>query len=352
MIKESIMKIVSGENLTEREAIGTMNEIMDGEATDAQIAAFIVGLRMKGETVSEITGCAKAMRDHAIRINARANRVVDIDREEINIDEETIVDTCGTGGDGTNTFNISTATAFVVAGAGLTVAKHGNRAVSSSTGSADVLEALGVNLDVTPEKVEECISKIGIGFLYAPLLHSAMKYAIGPRRQIGIRTIFNILGPLTNPARANVQILGVYSQELTEVMARVLGNLGCRRAFVVHGMDSLDEISITGETRVSELTAEGEVRTYSVTPEDFGLKRSSSADIRGGDAKGNAAIIESILKGERGPRRDIVLANAAAAIVAGGKAKDLREGVRVAEESIDSGRALKKLEALKAMTNG
>lgn len=334
MIKSAIAKIVEKEDLTKEEATQVMNEIMEGEATEAQIASFITALRMKGETVEEITSCAQVMREHATFIRS----------------EGTIVDTCGTGGDPLNTFNISTTSAFVVAGAGLKVAKHGNRAVSSQSGSADVISALGVNLEASPEKVEECLNKIGIGFLYAPLLHKAMKYAIGPRRQVGIRTIFNILGPLTNPARANAQVLGVYSPSLTSPLAQVLANLGVKHAFVVYGMDGLDELSITGETKVSEMVNK-KVKDYIVTPEELGLKRASIEDISGGTAKEGAQIILDLLKGKGGPRRDVVLLNASAAIVAGGKANNLPEGIKLAEESIDSGKALEKLELLKEYTN-
>ncbi|MDD5686947.1 MAG: anthranilate phosphoribosyltransferase [Elusimicrobia bacterium] len=348
MIKEAISKIVQKENLSEKEAIEVMTEIMTGQTTEAQIASFITALRMKGETVEEITGCAKVMREHATKITVQKH-VVDIDRDEINIDWETVVDTCGTGGDKTKTFNVSTATAFVVAGCNVVVAKHGNRAVSSKCGSADVLEELGVNLEISSQKVEECINKIGIGFLYAPLLHSAMKYAIGPRRQIGIRTIFNILGPLTNPAGANVQVLGVYSPELTETLAFVLKNLGSKSAFVVHGMDSVDEISITGKTRVSELK-NGEIKTYTITPKDFGLKEAEPEDIAGGDAKENAKIIMDILEGKKGPKRDIVLLNAAVVLTAAGKSKDFKAGIELAEKSIDMGKALRKLDELKKHT--
>ncbi|OGS46047.1 MAG: anthranilate phosphoribosyltransferase [Elusimicrobia bacterium RIFOXYD2_FULL_34_15] len=345
MIKEAIAKIVQRENLTEKEAIDVMTEIMTGQATEAQIASFITALRMKGETIDEITGCAKVMREHATKIKVKKH-AIDIDRDEINIDWETIVDTCGTGGDKTKTFNVSTVTAFVVAGAGVVVAKHGNRAVTSKCGSADVLEELGINLDLTFEKVEECINKIGIGFLYAPMLHSAMKYAIGPRRQISIRTIFNILGPLTNPAGANAQVLGVYSPDLTETLAFVLKNLGSKSAFVVHGIDAIDEISITGKTQISELK-NGIIKTYLIKPEDFGLKRAEPEDIAGGDAKENAKTIIDILEGKKGPKRDIVLLNAAAALTAAGKSSKIKVGIELAEKSIDLGKALKKLEELK-----
>ncbi|MDD5437093.1 MAG: anthranilate phosphoribosyltransferase [Candidatus Omnitrophica bacterium] len=349
MIKEAIDKVVKRIDLSEGEMRSCFEEIMSGKATSAQIGAFVTGLRMKGETVDEITGAARVMREKSIHISAGKN-TVDIDRDDIDIDRETIVDTCGTGGSGTNTFNISTTVAFVVAGCGLKVAKHGNRSASSACGSADVLEALGVRVDVTPDHVQRCILEIGIGFLYAPLFHNAMKYAVEPRREIGIRTIFNILGPLSNPADATSQVLGVYDGKLTEVMARVLKRLGTKRAFVVYGMDTLDEITITGKTRVTELK-DGKVRTYYLTPEKFGLRRARLEDIAGGGAKENAEIVLSVLKGERGPARDIVLMNASAALVSGFKAKDLKTGVKMAAGAIDSGKALDKLLRLVEITN-
>jgi anthranilate phosphoribosyltransferase len=349
MLKMGIQKIVDGKDLSEEEMEAAMEVIMSGRATPAQIGAFITALRLKGETIEEITGAARVMRRKATRI-AVDNSLVSIDREDINLDLETIVDTCGTGGDGTNTFNVSTTTAFVVAGCGLRVAKHGNRSVSSQCGSADVIETLGVKLDVPSKVVEECLSQVGIGFLFAPALHGAMKYAIEPRKEIGIRSIFNILGPLTNPARANVQVLGVYDKKLTAVLAAVLNRLGSRSAFVVYGEDSLDEISITGRTFVSELK-NGEVSTYTVEPEDFGLPRASMEEVKGGDAQENAQIVLSVLSGEPGAKRDIVLLNAAAALVAAGRAVDFNEGIKQAAEAIDSGKALKKLEALKELTN-
>jgi anthranilate phosphoribosyltransferase len=260
-----------------------------------------------------------------------------------------LIDTCGTGGDATGTFNVSTATAFVVAGAGLKVAKHGNRSVSSLCGSADVVETLGINLDLTPQKVARCIDEVGIGFLYAPLLHTAMKHVMAARREMGIRTVFNMLGPLTNPAAANAQIIGVYSPALTEPLARVLAELGTVRAFVVHGADGLDEISNTGESRVSEVR-EGMVRSYTVQPADFGLPRATIGELMGGDREENARIIRALLEGEAGPKRDIVLMNAAAALVAGARARDLKEGVGLAAHAVDSGAALRKLEALVALS--
>ena len=316
--------------------MAVMTEVMEGEATPAQIAAFITALRIKGETVEEVTGAARIMRQKATRIDARSS---------------VVVDTCGTGGDGSNTFNISTTTAFVVAAAGLTVAKHGNRAVSSSCGSADVLEALGVKIDAGPEIVEECLQEIGIGFLFAPRLHGAMKYAIGPRREIGIRTIFNMLGPLTNPAGATSQLIGVYDPKLTEMFAGVLRNLGTRRAFVVHGADGLDEATVTGETRVSELK-EGLISTYNLDPLELFGETYPAADLKGGNAEENARITTEVLSGNRqGACRQIVVLNAALAIVAGGKAGTIQEGMAKAKECIDSGAALKKLQALIERSN-
>ncbi|MEW6188497.1 MAG: anthranilate phosphoribosyltransferase [Actinomycetota bacterium] len=334
MIVEAIRKVVERKDLTPGEAASVMEEIMSGRATEAQIASFLTALRMKGETVDEISEFAKVMRAHAIRISPK---VADL------------VDTCGTGGDVSHTFNISTVTAFVAAGAGVHIAKHGNRSVSSRCGSADVLEALGVKIDLPPEAVEACIDEVGIGFLFAPLLHPAMKYATPVRRNIGIRTVFNILGPLTNPAFASAQILGVYDPSLAPVLAKVLGNLGVTHAMVVHG-DGLDELTTTGESRISELF-DGKVKNYSITPEQFGLPRVRVEDLKGGTVEQNAQIMKSILSGEKGTRRDIVLLNAAAALVAADKAKDLGEGLKLAAESIDSGAALEKLEKLREFTN-
>lgn len=335
MIREAIAKLIEGQHLTQAEAAGVMDEIMAGEATPAQIGAFLVALRVKGETVDEIAGCASAMRQRAARVATR---------------HAVVVDTCGTGGDASGTFNISTTAAFVLAGAGLCVAKHGNRAMSSKCGSADVLKALGVNIELSPERVGRCLDEVGIGFLFAPMLHTAMKHAVGPRREIGARTVFNVLGPLTNPAGAKRQLIGVYSPALTETLAEVLLRLGAERALVVHGADGLDEITLTGETKVSELR-DGQVRTYRVTPEAFGLRRASPEDLRGGDEQVNAQITLDVLKGAEGPRRDAVLLNAAAAVCAGGLADDIAGGIPIARRSIDSGRALEKLEQLKAMSN-
>jgi len=343
MIKQILGKVVEGQDLTEAEMIGVMDQIMGGEATDAQIAAFITALRLKGETVAEITGAARVMRARATPISART--VIDIDREEINVDRETVLDTCGTGGSGTRSFNISTTVAFVVAACGVKVAKHGNRSISSTCGSADVLEKLGVELTVSPEKVGDCIQKLGIGFLFAPALHGAMKYAIGPRKEIGIRTIFNLLGPLTNPAGADRQVLGVYRRELVPVLARVLSELGCRRGFVVHGSDGMDEITLTGATSIAEITND-DICEYEITPEQFGLERCRLQDLQGGDARCNADIVHAVLSGDRGPKRDIVVLNSAYSLVAAGVVADVVQGVQMAEEMIDQGAALAKLEAL------
>ncbi len=348
MIKEAIAKIVKGNDLSEAEMEESMEEIISGKATPAQIGALATALRLKGETIDEIAGAARAMRAQCVRIDLH-NHLVNIDRDEINVDEETILDTCGTGGDGTNTFNISTVCAFVAAGAGVNVAKHGNRAVSSRCGSADVLESLGVKLDLTSSDVERSIREIGIGFLYAPVFHGAMKYAAGPRQEIGIRTIFNLLGPLTNPAGASVQVLGVYEPSLTEKIAHVLRKLGTREAFVVCGEGTLDEISICGPTRISHLRSGG-VRTFELTPEEVGLKRAVPEAIKGGDAIENAQIIRRILNGHGGAPRDIVLLNAAAAFVAAGLDREIREGIERAKDSIDSGRAREKLEQMIAFS--
>lgn len=348
MIKEALLKVVDRENLTREEMEAAMGEIMEGQVSNALIAAFITALRMKGETVDEITGAARVMRRKVTRIPLKG-RPVTLDHDDINLDLETIMDTCGTGGDGTNTFNISTVCAFVVAGAGMKVAKHGNRAVSSCCGSADVLTALGVNIDISPEDVGRCIDELGIGFLYAPMLHSSMKHAIGPRREIGIRTIFNMLGPLTNPAGASAQVLGVYEATLTDKMAHVLLNLGTKRAMVVHGMDGLDEITITRESRISEVKDAG-VHTWFLDPRDYGFKLAAAEDILGGDAAQNAAIAKDILGGKPGAGRDIVILNSGAALYVGGKAGSVAEGFKMAAGSIDSGAAKAKLDGLVGYT--
>jgi anthranilate phosphoribosyltransferase len=350
IIVEAVRTLVERRDLTRIEAAAAMDAIMSGAATNAQIAAFLTALRMKGETVEELIGFAQVMRSKVARVRTRADEVAGL----TGTDREMLIDTCGTGGDASGTFNISTATAFVVAGAGLKVAKHGNRSMSGLTaaslcGSADVVEALGVNLELSAAQVGRCVDEVGIGFLYAPLLHTAMKHVMAARREVGFRTVFNLLGPLTNPAGANAQIIGVAAASLTEPLARVLAELGTLRAFVVHGADGLDEISSTGESRVSE-TREGMVRTFTVRPEDFDLPRASISDLRGGDREQNAEIIRGILSGERGPRRDIVLMNAAAALVVGGRARDLKEGAALAARAIDTGAARTRLEQLVALT--
>jgi len=343
MITDAIRSVVEGKNLSREEAFAVMDAIMSGQATDAQIAAFLTALRMKGETVEELIGFARVMREKVSLVKTRAR----VQTSLSGTDREMLVDTCGTGGDATGTFNVSTATAFVVAGAGIPVAKHGNRSVSSLCGSADVVEALGVRLDLPPERVGKCVDEVGIGFCYAPLLHKAMKFVMLARREIRIRTVFNILGPLTNPARASAQVIGVYDGALALMMAQVLKELGTTRAYVVHGEDGLDEISTTGDSQIAELR-DGDIQCYRIAPEDFGLKRASLVDLKGGSAADNAEIIHRILNGEPGPKRDIVLLNAGAAIAAGGKAKDIAEGVKVAEASIASGAARQRLERLVA----
>jgi anthranilate phosphoribosyltransferase len=345
IITEAVRSLVDRKDLSRIEAAAAMEAIMSGAATNAQIAAFLTALRMKGETVEELIGFAQVMRQKAVKVRTRAGEVVGA----TGTDREMLIDTAGTGGDASGTFNVSTATAFVVAGAGLKVAKHGNRSVSSLCGSADVVETLGINIELPPGKVGRCVDEVGIGFLYAPLLHTAMKHVMAARREMGIRTVFNMLGPLTNPAGANAQIIGVYSDALTEPLARVLAELGTLRAFVVHGADGLDEISNTGPSHISEVH-EGVVRSSTVRPEDFGLPRSTIQDLRGGDRAENALIIRQVLAGEAGPRRDIVLMNAAAALVVGGTARDFREGVTLAAQSIDSGAAAAKLAGLIALS--
>jgi anthranilate phosphoribosyltransferase len=341
VIVEAIRALVERRDLTRLEAAAAMEAIMSGGATAAQVAAFLTALRMKGETVEELIGFAEVMRVKAARVRTRG----EVEAALTGTDREMLIDTCGTGGDATGTFNVSTATAFVVAGAGLKVAKHGNRSVSSLCGSADVVETLGVNLDLPPARVAQCIDEVGIGFLYAPLLHTAMKHVMPARREMGIRTVFNMLGPLTNPAGANAQVIGVYARGLVEPLARVLAELGTVRAFVVHGADGLDEISTTGESWVAEVR-EGVVRAGAVRPEDFGVPRATIADLRGGDREENAEIIRRVLGGEPGPKRDMVVVNAGAALVAGGRARDFKDGAHAAAHAIDSGAALGKLRAL------
>lgn len=328
----AIARVADGNALSEEEAHFVMGLIMDGEATPAQISALIVAMRMKGETVDEIVGFARAMRERATPVRPTVERYID---------------TCGTGGDGLHTFNISTTAAFVVAGAGIAVAKHGNRAVSSATGSADVLEALGVDVSLGPAEMARCIDECGVGFLFAPSLHSSMRYAAAPRREIGIRTVFNILGPLTNPAGARMQLIGVYDARLLSVMAEVAGRLGAERVLVVNGYPGMDEVSASGPTSVAQFDAShGGVRLYEITPESVGIARGTLADITGGSAVENAAIVREVLAGEPGPRRDVVLMNAAAALFAAGAVTDLADGIAAASDSIDSGRAAASLEAL------
>jgi len=333
MIKEAISIVTSGKSLTMDEASQVMGEIMEGQVTPAQFGAFVTALRVKGETVEEIAGMAKTMRVRAVHVAI----------------DEPVVDTCGTGGDNAATFNISTAAAFVAAGAGLKVAKHGNRAMSSKCGSADVLEALGVKIDLTAEQVQRCLKEVGIGFMFAPSFHPAMKYAAAPRKEIGIRTVFNILGPLTNPAGAQAQVLGVADGALVDKMARVLQLLGCRHALVVHSEDGLDELTVTGRSYVSELK-DGKLRSYSLTPEELGLPRATLADLKGGIAAENARLLREVLSGTPGHAQDAVVLNAAAALVAGDRVATLPEGILLAEESVESGRAMEKLDRLIALT--
>jgi len=334
-IRDAIDKLVNRVDLSESEMIEAMNQIMTGEATPLQVASFLTALRMKGESVEEVTGAARVMREKAHRVQ---------------VGSKTVIDTCGTGGDQKGTFNISTTAAFVVAGAGINVAKHGNRSVSSQSGSADVLAALGVKVDAPKERVEECIANIGIGFLFAPLLHEAMKYAVQPRRDIGIRTVFNLLGPLTNPAMATHQLIGLYSGDLVGMIAHVLKNLGSVCAMVVHGMEGLDEISLCGPTKVAELRG-GQVKEYIVEPEQFGLKRCRMEELHGGNAEQSAAIVRGVLHGDNGPARDVVLLNGGAALYVSGSAATIQDGIQMAAESIDSGKASEKLARLVEMTN-
>jgi anthranilate phosphoribosyltransferase len=335
MIKDAIAKLADRSSLTEQEAESVMLEIMDGAATPAQIAAYLMGLRLKGETVWEIAGSVRAMRAQAVRIA---------------VGDPLVVDTCGTGGDGAHTFNISTVTALVVAGAGLTVAKHGNRSVSSRSGSADVLSALGVKIDLPTERVADCINEIGIGFLFAPLYHGAMKHCAGPRQEMGIRTMLNLLGPLTNPAGATIQVLGVYESRFTSLLGNVLMHLGSQHCFVVHGVDGLDEITLTAKTQISEAKG-GILSNYLLDPEEFGLALVPAKQLAGGTPQENATITRDILQGRKGPKRDIVCLNAAPALLAGRKATTLQEGLLLAGQAIDSGAAAEKLARLIAFTN-
>ncbi|MBF0348812.1 MAG: anthranilate phosphoribosyltransferase [Magnetococcales bacterium] len=332
----AITKLLDHQDLSQEEARSVMERIMTGEATPAQIAAYVIALRMKGETVDELAGSAQAMRDQAVKVVVAG---------------APLIDTCGTGGDGRGTFNISTTAAFVVAACGVTVAKHGNRSISSKCGSADLLKALGVKIEVTPDVVARCLSEAGIGFLFAPSHHGAMKHAAQPRKELGVRTIFNLLGPLTNPASATCQLMGVFDGRWTEPLARVLGRLGLRRAMVVHGMDGLDEITTTTSSRISELKTDGTVVTWQVEPEQWGMTRAAPADLAGGDAEENAAISRAILSGAMGPGRDIVLVNAGAALYVADVVADVVTGIRRAARAIDLGEAKNRLDHLIALTH-
>jgi anthranilate phosphoribosyltransferase len=345
MLLDALHRIANhGESLSRVEARTVMAEVLAGQCTDSQVAALLVALHMKGESVEEIVGFAEAIRAAATPMNLFSGLDVS------GTGRDALVDTCGTGGDASGTFNISTATALVVAGAGVRVAKHGNRSITSKCGSADVMEALGVNLGLPSDRLAQCLQVAGIAFLFAPAMHSAMKHVQTARRELRLRTVFNLLGPLTNPAGASAQVVGVYSVELVDKLAEALSMLGLHRALVVHGLDGLDEITITGLTRVAEVR-EGKVRTYEVTPEEFGLDRAPIEKISGGDAVANAAIIREILAGKKSPRRDVVLLNASAALVAAEKADRLADAMPLAVESIDSGAAARKLEALVRFTN-
>lgn len=330
MLKNAMLKLSEGKNLSEQEIMDAMYCIMEGNATQAQIGGFLTALRMKGETIEEITGCVKVMGEKAERVIPKTEYYIDI---------------VGTGGDRSNTFNISTASAFVTAAAGVPVAKHGNRAMSSKCGSADVLEGLGIQISLTPEQVGKCIDEVGIGFMFAQAYHKSMKHVAGPRKELGIRTVFNVLGPLTNPANAKGRLMGVYDGRLTEPLANVLKNLGIEKAMVINGMDGLDEITTTAATKVSELK-NGEILNYEITPEQFGLKRAQKEELIGGDPARNVEIIYDIFRGAKGPQRDIVLLNSAASIYVGKAANSIEEGIGVAEKMIDSGMAMEKLNAL------
>lgn len=327
MLRESINKLVQKENLSEEEMVNALDEIMDGKVSEALIGSFLTALSIKGETIEEITGGAKVMRKKA---------------EVVDLDSLYTLDTCGTGGDGSGTFNISTAVAFVSAAAGIHVVKHGNRSVSSKSGSADVLEALGANIMLEPSCVERCVKEQNLGFFFAPSFHKAMKNVSRPRRELGFRTIFNILGPLTNPAKAKTQVLGVYNEGLTEPIAKVLQNLGVEHALVVYGMDGLDEITITKETKITELK-DDRITTYLISPEDFELRRGKKEEIIGGIAEENAEIIKNLFKGEKGSKRDILILNSAAALYVGKKARSIKEGIELAKKIIDNGLAEKKM---------
>ena len=330
MFNKHLDKVVSREDLTLREMEEAMTMVMEGKTTDSQLAGFLVGLRMKGETIDEITGAASVMRNKAAAVQTES---------------KDLIDSCGTGGDEKGTFNISTTTAIVMAAGGLKVAKHGNRSVSSKSGSADLLEALGVKIDLSPEEAGKCLDQVGISFLFAPRFHQAMKYAIGPRKELGLRTIFNILGPLTNPAQADYQVLGVYKEQLVMPLAHVLKNLGLKSAMVVHGAGGVDELSLAGENKTAYLK-DGVVKEFNFSPTEAGLKKAAIQEILGGSPEENKEITLNILKGKKGPKRDVILLNSAAAFLVEGKVKNLEEGVKLAAELIDSGQAMQKLEEL------
>jgi anthranilate phosphoribosyltransferase len=350
MILDVLHRIThQGQSLARAEAREVMAEVLAGNCTDAQIAALLVALRVKGETVEEIVGFAEAIRAAATALPTSAGASESSALYVSGTGRDALVDTSGTGGDACGTFNISTATAFVTAGAGVRVAKHGNRSISSKCGSADVMEALGVSIQLSPERSAQCLREIGICFLYAPDLHSSMKQVQKVRRELRLRTMFNLLGPLTNPAHASGQVVGVYAVDMVEKLAEALSMLGLHRALVVHGLDGLDEITIAGATRIAE-AREGSVRTYEVDPEEFGMKRGTLADIAGGDAAENAAIVREVLSGKISPRRDVVLLNSAAALVAAGRVDHLADGIPIARQSIDSGAAAVKLAALASFT--
>ena len=334
MIQDSINQLVLGNSLSKETASTVMDEIMTGVATPAQFGAFVTALRIKGETVEEIAGMAEVMREKALKV----------------VSNNKLIDTCGTGGDGSSTINISTISAFVVSGAGLKVAKHGNRAITSSCGSADILEAAGVKIELSPGAVAECIDKVGIGFMFAPIFHPAMKYAAAPRREIGIRSVFNILGPLTNPARAKNQLLGIADPSMGEKMAGVLISLGCERAFVVHGQNGIDELSISAPSTIWEVR-DNNINKYDISPEDLGITRQPEESLRSDSLQSNLDAITSILEGEKGPKRDVILLNSSVALLAGDKVRTLSEGMKLSEESLDSGSALRKLQNLVELSN-
>lgn len=335
-MKALLEQIIEGKSLTEKQAHNMMNHLMDGEYTQAQIGAILVALRIKGETVDEITGCAKVMREKALNVS---------------LPKKNVIDTCGTGGDGGLTYNVSTASSFILAAAGMLVAKHGNRSVSSNCGSADVLEKLGAKINLPPAKVQKCIEEIGIGYMFAPTFHTAMKHAIGPRRELKIRTIFNMLGPLTNPAKVKYQVIGVFDESLTNMFAQVLKKMGSKRALIVHGLDGMDEITLCDKTKVSELKKDGSIVDYTINPKDYGLTMCEIDALAGGDSVHNARIILDLFNGKLGARRDLLCLNAGAALYIADKAASIQEGITLACEIIDSGKAKQKLSDFIRVTN-